>query len=83
MSVFIKSAHHAPSERLAAIENEPYEAKLFQKVSAIKSEKDVFTFDDFSMKEALEYPDWFKNSFLDLPNDLQEALNSGKRGIVV
>lgn len=29
------------------------------------------------------YPDWFKQSFYDLQDDLQEALGNGKRGLVV
>ena len=40
-------------------------------------------FDDFPLEQPLEYPDWFKRSFLDLPADLQEALDNGKKGIIV
>lgn len=40
-------------------------------------------FDDAPLAEPLEHPAWFKDSFLDLPNDLEEALAAGKRGIVV
>jgi thioredoxin-related protein len=40
-------------------------------------------FDDAPLAEPLEHPAWFKDSFLDLPNDLEEAVAAGKRGIVV
>jgi len=43
----------------------------------------AFEFDDFPLEEPLQYPDWFKKSFLDLPEDLQEALEAGKQGIIV
>jgi thioredoxin-related protein len=43
----------------------------------------TFEFDDFPLEEPLEYPDWFKRSFLDLPADLQEAIDNGKEGIIV
>jgi thioredoxin-related protein len=50
---------------------------------AVESDKDVFTFDDFPLKALIKYPDWFKQSFLELPDDLQEALDKGKQGIIV
>jgi thioredoxin-related protein len=40
-------------------------------------------FDDAPLAEPLEHPAWFKESFLDLPHDLAEAVAAGKRGIVV
>jgi thioredoxin-related protein len=46
-------------------------------------EAEALEFDDFPLEQPLEYPDWFKRSFLDLPTDLQEALDSGKKGIIV
>jgi thioredoxin-related protein len=54
--------------------------------AAVDSEEDdpqAFEFDDFPLEEPLEYPAWFKQSFLDLPEDLNEALEAGKQGIVV
>ncbi len=45
--------------------------------------REVFEFEDFPLQEPLEHPDWFKQSFLDLPQDLQEAMENGKRGIIV
>jgi thioredoxin-related protein len=40
-------------------------------------------FDDFPLEELLTYPDWFKRSFLDLQQDLQEAVAKEKKGIIV
>lgn len=40
-------------------------------------------FDDAPLAQPLEHPDWFKQSFLDLPADLAEALEAGKKGIAV
>ncbi|MBK1644711.1 thioredoxin [Thiocapsa imhoffii] len=43
----------------------------------------VEAFDDFPRADALEYPDWFKLGFLDLPVDLEEAIAQGKQGLIV
>jgi thioredoxin-related protein len=40
-------------------------------------------FDDFPLEEPLEYPSWFKESFLYLQDDLREAVEAGKKGIIV
>ncbi|MEW8027325.1 MAG: thioredoxin fold domain-containing protein [Candidatus Thiodiazotropha sp.] len=50
---------------------------------AIDSESDIYAFDDFPLEELLQYPDWFKKSFLDLPDDLEEAAQNNKRGLIV
>jgi thioredoxin-related protein len=50
---------------------------------AVTAEEDVFAFDDFPLEELLQYPDWFKKSFLELPDDLHEAVAQGKQGIIV
>jgi len=50
---------------------------------AIETEKDVYSFDDFPLEELLVYPDWFKQSFLELPDDLREAVDKGKQGLIV
>jgi thioredoxin-related protein len=44
---------------------------------------DVFSFDDSPRENPLVYPKWFKESFLDLPDDLEEAVQSGKAGLMV
>lgn len=40
-------------------------------------------FDDSPTDEPVENPDWFKLSFLDLKDDLLEAEESGKRGVLL
>jgi len=44
---------------------------------------DHLVFDDQPLEEPLTFPDWFKLSFLDLREDLQEARDSGKDGLIV
>ena len=44
---------------------------------------DAYQFDDFPLEEPMEHPDWFKKSFLDLQEDLGEAVDKGKQGIIV
>ncbi|MGD2055867.1 MAG: thioredoxin fold domain-containing protein [Gammaproteobacteria bacterium] len=44
---------------------------------------DFFSFDDQPLAEPLSFPDWFKLSFLDLKEDLQEARENGKDGLLV
>ena len=46
-------------------------------------EEDPLVFDDVPLKEMVQHPDWFKDSFLDLKDDLKEAVDNGKRGIIV
>ncbi|MEW8430975.1 MAG: thioredoxin, partial [gamma proteobacterium symbiont of Ctena orbiculata] len=48
-------------------------SSLSPQAFAIDSETDIFAFDDFPLEELLQYPGWFKKSFLDLPEDLSEA----------
>jgi thioredoxin-related protein len=40
-------------------------------------------FEDSPRLREFEHPPWFKESFLDLPDDLTEAASEGKRGIIV
>lgn len=79
------------AERLAA---RPYRSALFPLVSfagmnstmtenSVATEVDVFRFDDFPELRHIEHPDWFKLGFMDLRVDLTEALESGKRGLMV
>ncbi len=44
---------------------------------------DAFSFDDTPLEEVIVHPDWFKESFLDLQDDLREAVDAGKTGIIV
>lgn len=40
-------------------------------------------FDDQPLAEDVVYPSWFKLSFLELHDDLDEAVKAGKRGLIV
>jgi len=40
-------------------------------------------FDDRPLEEPISLPSWFKLSFLELGEDLNEALQAGKRGLIV
>lgn len=42
-----------------------------------------YAFDDTPLDDLIVYPDWFKKSFLALDEDLQEAVDAGKFGLVV
>jgi len=46
-------------------------------------EEDDFRFDDTPLEKLIEYPDWFKQSFLALDEDLEEAVEAGKFGLAV
>jgi thioredoxin-related protein len=43
----------------------------------------VYSFDDRPTGYDGRHPDWFKQSFLDLDEDLREALRNGKSGLIV
>ncbi len=45
--------------------------------------EEALQFDDAPKRRDIEYPDWFKLSFLDLADDLAEAAADDKRGIMV
>ncbi|BAO43188.1 thioredoxin family protein [Thiolapillus brandeum] len=47
------------------------------------AESDPLVFDDIPLKDMVQHPDWFKDSFLDLQEDLAEAIQNGKKGIIV
>ena len=52
-------------------------------VQAAEDDADFQVFDDRPLEEALAHPEWFKLSFLDMNEDLREAVDAGKRGLVV
>jgi thioredoxin-related protein len=56
---------------------------LAMSVEASVDGDDIYSFDDFPRETPLEYPDWFKDSFLYLNDDLEDALAAGKRGLMV
>ena len=49
----------------------------------LPADDDFLQFDDRPLEEPLSFPDWFKISFLDLQEDLDEAAEQGKVGIVL
>ena len=51
--------------------------------AAERDDPSTYSFDDSPRDEILDYPDWFKESFLDLPDDLDAAVEAGKTGLVV
>ena len=62
-------------------------ALLFLAVVSINSfaatAKDELQFDDRPLKEALVLPDWFKLSFLELGDDIREAREADKKGLII
>lgn len=42
-----------------------------------------YDFDDSPLEDELTLPDWFKLSFLDLGNDITDAKDAGKKGVIV
>ena len=52
-------------------------------VHAVGEAFDVSQIDDTPKIRDVQYPDWFKNSFLNIREDLDEALEAGKTGIIV
>ncbi|RLA08870.1 MAG: thioredoxin [Gammaproteobacteria bacterium] len=44
---------------------------------------DNLIFNDSPLKDELSHPDWFKHSFLNLPEDIIEAKKDKKKGIIV
>jgi len=47
------------------------------------SQHGSLAFDDTPLKEELNLPNWFSLSFLDLNNSLEDALEDGKKGIIL
>jgi len=61
-------------------------ALLFVAAASVRSAEEpaeAFAFDDAPLEQPLEHPEWFKRSFLDLREDLREAVAAGKKGIAV
>lgn len=50
---------------------------------ALVAQDDENPFDDRPLDEPIEHPDWFEQSFLNLREDLDEAVKNGKQGLVV
>ncbi|MBF0265488.1 MAG: thioredoxin fold domain-containing protein [Gammaproteobacteria bacterium] len=58
---------------------------IFNPIAYAQSEQDDedFSFDDAPVSNEIKYPQWFKNSFLDLSEDIEEAKQNNKKGIIV
>ncbi len=56
---------------------------LFTGGTTLASIDTAEVFDDQPLSEDLIVPDWFKVSFLDLREDLNEAVQNGKQGIIL
>ena len=52
-------------------------------LTAQTNKDDFASFNDFPLEQPLEYPPWFKKSFLDLQDDMAEALAANKKGLIV
>jgi thioredoxin-related protein len=50
---------------------------------AFDEDDDSLLFDDRPLEEPLEFPDWFKLSFLDLRDDIKDVKKEGKDGLMV
>jgi len=64
-----------------------YSAVLLFLLCASSNHTKADAMDDYTIgshgRASIVYPEWFKKSFLDLHDDLNDALNSGKKGIIV
>jgi thioredoxin-related protein len=49
----------------------------------VASEEEALAFDDAPLDHDIHYPPWFRLSFLNLQEDLEDALTFGKRGLIV
>ncbi|KPK09863.1 MAG: hypothetical protein AMJ68_10845 [Acidithiobacillales bacterium SG8_45] len=47
------------------------------------SADDEFAFDDKPLQEYIINPEWFKLSFLELHDDVRDAITDGKRGLII
>ncbi len=50
---------------------------------AVGEDFNIQDIDDTPRERDIQYPEWFKNSFLDLQEDLSEALENGKTGLII
>lgn len=56
---------------------------LFHGFVAAAAENDPYEFDDLPLEIPLEYPEWFNEPFLDLPDDLATVKDEDKQGLIV
>ncbi len=70
----VRGGNKAIAARLASAVQSPVETAA-PTASGVDFAEDVFV--------DVKFPDWFKTSFLDLRDDLEEAVDSGKKGIML
>ena len=51
--------------------------------ATVSFDRGFVSFDDAPLEEPLGFPDWFKLSFLDLREDIEEVREAGKQGLIV
>ena len=52
-------------------------------INSAASTVDEISFDDRPLEEAVTLPDWFKLSFLEIEQDIKEARDDGKKGLII
>lgn len=55
----------------------------FDELDEFELDERTWHFDDRPLRRDLKHPGWWKLSFLDLPEDLREAVAAGKEGLMV
>jgi len=56
---------------------------IFTSIFTSAHSKDALKFDDAPLADALDLPEWFNLSFLDLNDSLEDAIKEGKQGIII
>lgn len=56
---------------------------LFSHTGVSANTDDPYSFDDTPLTDLIKYPSWFKESFLALDEDLADAIDNNKKGIIV
>jgi len=56
---------------------------LFASLTNVAQGKDALKFDDAPLADALDLPEWFDLSFLDLNDSLSDATKDGKQGMII
>jgi thioredoxin-related protein len=58
-------------------------ASFYAMAAKVSFDHGFVTFDDSPLEEPLAFPDWFKLSFLDLREDIEEVREAGKQGLIL
>ena len=60
-----------------------FPGSLYAQGDRLQDLKDFNSFDDAALPEPISHPRWFKLSFLDLRDDIKEAIAANKQGLMV